>query len=167
MHSLCLTTLHSTLTTCNLNSTHCNVGVTKHYWRCEFCDYILGGKSFQNAKARIHLSGDPALRNGSIATVCSMAPTKVKAQFAALVHAKREQAQQANEKKKRKGEMLQQPSVFKKQAKLRLGNTMVCTDLVDESWATAFFGLDIPANKLAHPLFKEAVAATKRSAPGY
>ena len=51
----------------------------------------LGGQNFQNSKVRIHLSGDPSLRNGLISNICTMAPDEVKKQFAELEHAKREE----------------------------------------------------------------------------
>ena len=64
----------------------CN-GKCSYYWKCMYCNFQIGGKNFPNVKARIHLSGDPSLRNGMISTVCSNAPNEVnsKVQFRNLV----------------------------------------------------------------------------------
>ena len=51
--------------------------------------YEIGGQTFQNMKARIHLSGDLKLRNGIVANVCEQAPEEIQEQFGALVVAKR------------------------------------------------------------------------------
>ena len=59
------------------------------FWRCMHCDFQVGGRTFHNQKARIHLSGDKSLRNGLITTVCTGAPEEVKRQFAALEETKR------------------------------------------------------------------------------
>ena len=56
-------------------------GITKYYWRCNFCGFKLGGKHLQNRRARIHLSGDSSLRNGTISQLCTMAPDKIKKKF--------------------------------------------------------------------------------------
>lgn len=143
-----------------------HAGTCKYYWRCNYCNFVLGGKAFQNAKARIHLSGDSSLRNGTVAVVCPSAPTHVKKQFQLLVATKRAEIKDENARRKRKGELLKLPTT-KKQSKLRVGEPAMPDDMVDECWANAFFGLDIPSNKINSSLFKEAVAATKRSTPGY
>ena len=44
-------------------------GPTRHFWRCVFCNWEMGGENFQNNKARIHLSGDHNLRNGLVSIV--------------------------------------------------------------------------------------------------
>ena len=49
-------------------------GKTSYYWECMNCQWRMGGKVFQNAKSRIHLSGDVRLRTGIINTVCKNAP---------------------------------------------------------------------------------------------
>ena len=59
-------------------------GRTRHFWRCAFCNWEMGGKNFQNNKARIHLSGDHNLRNGLVSIVCNGAPDNIKEKFAAL-----------------------------------------------------------------------------------
>ena len=53
-----------------------------------------------------------------------------------------------------------------KQTKLRAAPPALVDDDVDDSWGEAFFGLDIAAFKISHPLFREAIAVTKRSKPG-
>ena len=64
-------------------------GTSKYYWRCNYCTYQVGGKVFQNRKARIHLLGDLKLRNDIVAKVCDKAPEEIKQKFAELVTAKR------------------------------------------------------------------------------
>jgi len=64
-------------------------GSSRYFWRCNYCKYEIGGQTFQNRKARIHLSGDLKLRNGIVANVCERAPEEIKEQFGALVAAKR------------------------------------------------------------------------------
>jgi len=39
-------------------------------------------------------------------------------------------------------------------------------DAVDNAWGEAFFGLDIAARKIEHPLFRGAIEATQRSKSG-
>ena len=73
--------------------TETHLGRTKYYWRCQFCNFTLGGKNFANAKARIHLSGDNALRTGLISAVCPNAPDDVKKKFSDLEREKRQQRQ--------------------------------------------------------------------------
>lgn len=145
-------------------------GTTKHYWKCIHCGFVLGGKVFKNAKARIHLSGNAELRCGQVAKVCRNAPGDVKQLFEALERKKREERDLATQKRKRaqtilKTKLLSPPT---KQSKLRIGGgNCLDNDAVDEFWGRAFFGLDLPANKIAHPLFREAIAATKRSKFGF
>lgn len=64
-------------------------GSSRYFWRCNYCNYEIGGQTFQNMKARIHLSGDSKLRNGIVANVCERAPEEIQEQFGALVVAKR------------------------------------------------------------------------------
>ena len=140
-------------------------GVTKYYWRCEFCTFQMGGKCFPNMKARIHLSGDPSLRNGVVGQVCKEAPDKVKQKFANLVKAKRKTKEEIASKRKRQQEVLSATQPCLKQSKLKVNGTLK-DDAVDDAWGRAFFTLDIPPNKIANPIFREAVAATKRSSLG-
>ena len=134
---------------------------------CQFCNFKLGGKAFPNKKARIHLSGDASLRNGIVSTVCAVAPADIKKQFSLLVQTKRMELDLAKAKRKRKAELLKSTPQNFKQAKLQLSPGMLQDELVDEAWGRAFFALDLPANKIANPLFTGAVAATKRSSRGY
>ena len=150
-----------------LVSETCN-GKTKYFWRCQYCNFALGGKHFQNEKACIHLSGDPQLRNGQISVVCSSAPQDVKLQFGELVRSKRKEKEENRMRQKRKSALLNSKVVTNvKQSKLRLSPAKLGDNQVDEAWATAFFALDIPANKISHTLFREAIAATQRSRVGY
>ena len=45
-----------------------------YYWKCMYCGWKVGGKCFQNKKARVHLSGDSSLKTGLIVDVCVKAP---------------------------------------------------------------------------------------------
>ena len=49
-------------------------GEVKYYWKCMYCGWKVGGKSFQNQKARVHLSGDATLKSGLIMELCEKAP---------------------------------------------------------------------------------------------
>ena len=71
-------------------------------------------------------------------------------------------------KRKRKQQLLC-VSPKTKQAKLQLspGARQLPDDEVDDAWGRAFFGLDIAANKASTELFREAIAATKRSSVKY
>ena len=66
------------------------LGKTRFFWRCMHCSWEMGGKNFQNNKARIHLSGDPSLRNGLVSSVCTVAPEYVKTKFVNLERGKRD-----------------------------------------------------------------------------
>ena len=149
-------------------------GKTKHFWRCDFCGWQLGGKCFANSKARIHLSGDPTLKNGMVADVCDLAPAKIKAQFQALERLKRTEKEQKQLTRKRGAELMAAtPSPSSKKSKRTNFRqpqipfspvTPTNTDeFVDSAWGMAFFGLDIAPNKIDNPLFKEAIHATQRS----
>ena len=133
-----------------------------------YCNFELGGKSFQNRKARIHLSGNPKLRNAIISKVCMSAPEDVKKRFTALVENKRMAKENEIKKRKRVKELLKSKlSPATKQSKLCLGTKQSLPHaVVDEAWALAFFGLDIPVNKINNPLFREAIAATSQSKIG-
>ena len=63
-------------------------GRPKYYWRCQHCGFLLGGKVFPNAKARIHLSGNKDLRNGIISKVCPKVSPEDAAKFTAIVKQK-------------------------------------------------------------------------------
>ena len=71
-----------------IKETHAN-GTSRNYWRCNYCLFEIGGKCFQNQKARIHLSDNVTLRNGVVAKICTAAPEHVKEQFSDLVKEKR------------------------------------------------------------------------------
>ena len=64
-------------------------GKTRYFWRCNFCKHEIGDKSFPNAKARVHLSGDVTLKTGLISVLCPKAPSDVKEQFALLEKTRR------------------------------------------------------------------------------
>ena len=52
-----------------------------------------------------------------------------------------------------------------RQSKLGYRNK-VSAEEVDLAWGEAFFGCDIPVAKVDHPLFRDAIAMTKRSRSG-
>jgi len=145
-------------------------GKSKYFWRCTYCDCELGGKCFPNKKARIHLSGDSTLRNAIIAKVCPTAPDAIKKQFTALVLSKRAERSDAIQKRKRAIEVLNLSPVKKlskrSQSKLRLSPIKMADTAVHDAWGLAFFALDIPANKISTPLFREAMVTTQRSSHG-
>ena len=70
------------------------------------------------------------------------------------------------QKRKRKQQLLS-PTRDAKQSKLQISPRLIKDDEVDEAWGRAFFGLDIAANKANNELFREVIAATKRSHAGY
>ena len=95
-----------------------NTVVIMHY------NFQIGGKNFPNVKARIHLSGDPSLRNGMISTVCSSAPNEVKVQFINLVRAKRLEKEERFRKRKRRDELMKSHQLSSsplKQTRLAVG----------------------------------------------
>ena len=145
---------------------------TKYYWRCAFCSWELGGKCFANAKARIHLSGDPQLKNGQIANLCTKAPDDIKEQFAKLERKKRKEKHQREMTRKRGMELMNgdpsSPVNVKrrksKQITLPFASSQTLSDReVDRAWGMACFGLDIAPNKLNDPLFRDAFHATQNS----
>ena len=145
--------------------TEVTAGNVRHFWQCQFCGERLGGKIFPNRRARIHLSGDPALRNGIVAKVCHAAPADVKARFSVLVLTKRQKKTEETQKRKRAGELLKIKGAVAspfKQSKLRYRSSLPDDD-VDLAWGRAFFGLDIPVAKISTPLFREAIVATQQS----
>jgi len=144
-------------------------GHIKHFWRCNYCDFKIGGRVFANAKARIHLSGDVTLKNGMVGRVCEKAPEEVQKQFALLERSKRADARNKALTRKRGNEMLAaSPSPEQKQKRSRqtqlpfIHTTLPDTD-VDDAWGLACFGLDIAAHKINDELFRDAVRATQRS----
>ena len=144
-------------------------GKIRHFWRCMHCGYEMGGLTFQNGKARIHLSGDPSLRNGTIANLCNKAPDEVRQQFSLLERQKRLEKKQKNAQRKRATELMcATPSPVHKrkrntQRTLSFHNNISRDEDVDLAWAKAFFGLDIAPAKISHPLFREAIYATQKS----
>ena len=68
--------------------TETSLGRTRYFWWCayRYCDWEMGGKNFQNNKTRIHLSGDPKLRNGLVSRVCLAAPSTAKNQGNLMYH---------------------------------------------------------------------------------
>ena len=144
------------------------LGKTRHFYRCIHCGWELGGKNFQNNKARIHLSGDPGLRNGLVSRVCTVAPENVKSRFANLERLKRT-AKANKAEKRRRSEVLLAVKVQEltptKQSRLKYKRNLT-SDYVDTLWAEAFFGLDIAARKIDNPLFRSAIEATKRAKSG-
>ena len=148
-------------------------GVTRYFWRCMFCGLEIGGKTFPNSKARVHLSGDSSLKTGLISTLCANAPEDIKAQFTVLEKAKRAERKQKLDSRKRGAELMHSspslPSGKKKRVQTRLkfpAVSNVTDEQVDNAWGRAFFGLDIAVNKLSDPLFHDAVTATMHARPG-
>ena len=143
-------------------------GVERNFWRCVHCAFEIGGKNFPNSKARIHLSGDARLRNGSISTLCTKAPEDVQHEFAALVLKKRAEKEQRLALKKRAAQLFSpgtpSPRRKRRQGTLPFLPTTVDDD-VDLAWAKAFYGLDIAPAKISNPLFREAIQATQASSP--
>ena len=153
-------------------------GQAKYFWTCMHCGFNLGGQAFQNRKARIHLSGNNSLRDGSISMVCSKAPGEVQKQFTDLELESREKLQQNAASRKRCAELLSgspqlaDPSGTaasrKRRRQTRLPSTQPNSDTqVDDAWGKAFFGLNIAANKISHPLFREAIQSTVLSKSSY
>ena len=142
-------------------------GTAKYYWRCEFCNWELGGKCFVNAKARIHLSGDPQLKNGQVVNLCTKAPDEIKQKFAKLERQKRQDKQQREMTRKRGLELMQSPVNKRRKSRqitLLFKSSQTLTDReVDDAWGLTCFGLDIPPNKLSDPLFKDVFHATQNS----
>ena len=142
-------------------------GKVRNFWKCIHCNWELGGKNFQNSKARIHLSGDPALRNGIISNVCPTAPDEVKQQFRELEQIKRSEKTVRDQRKSRMRKLLDSKSPSPaKQTRLGFKIHDLTDDEVDDAWGEAFFGLDIACGKIENPLFKEAIVATQRSKSG-
>ena len=154
-----------------LFSETCNTsGKTRHFWRCKFCSWELGGKNFQNNKARVHLSGDPDLRNGLISRVCARTTDIVKVKFTNLEKKKRQEsiATCKAEKRKRAMKLLyhnKQKRQKNEQSTLFGGRAIntVPDDDVDTAWGEFFFGLDVPVRKISHPLFRHAIDMTRKS----
>ena len=146
-------------------------GVVSYYWKCMYCAWKVGGKSFQNKKARVHLSGDKSLKSGLITAVCEKAPDAIKKQFAELERHKRFQIEHKQTSRKRAAELMAiSPVVIrkrKKQSSLPFTRQSLPNKEVDDAWALAFFGLDIAPLKIDHTLFRNAIAATMQAAPGY
>lgn len=140
-------------------------GKSKYHWVCNYCGWRLGGKNFQNSKARVHLSGDPTLRNGMIAKVCTRAPDHIKDKFASSERASRKEKKSEQQKRKRASELLNelQPIPTSQRNKQSRLNLQMSSSAVDEAWGEAFYGLDIPIRKIDQPLFRTALQATKRS----
>ena len=141
-------------------------GRSKYFWRCQYCNWQMGGKNFQNNKARVHLSGNPDLKCGLISRVCDKAPEDVMNKFSKLELVKREERKSKAEKRKRQSELLyNKKRVKSEQQKLDLtGKGKVVDDeLVDAAWGEFFFGLDVACNKISHPLFRHAIEMTQKS----
>ena len=134
-----------------------------------YCNQEIGGKVLPNARARIHLSGDPELRNGMVAQVCTKAPEEIKTQFALLHSTKMMASQNKAKKRKRAKELLRSkfsPSGVMspaKQQKLHFMPKMMRDEEVDDAWGRVFFGLDIATHKVSNDLFKEAIDCTRLS----
>jgi len=119
-----------------------------------------------DTQARVHLSGDPSLRNGLISQVCTKAPDAVKIQFTALTKQKLADKSRKQVKRKRMGELMRSNSWGSpsKQSKLEItARSSMADQAVDNAWGRAFFGLDVAINKVDHPLFREAIEATKQA----
>ena len=139
-------------------------GYDKYFWKCVHCGWQLGGKVFPNGKARIHLSGDNLLRNGSIAKVCDKAPEAVQKKFATICRAKFA-AKEAELLCRKRAAALLQAEKFGSPAKQTKLGFRTKQELPDEAvnlyWAKAVFGLDIASNKIDKDFFREAIEATK------
>ena len=146
----------------------CN-GQYNYYWKCMHCSFRLGGKNFPNAKARIHLSGDPSLRNGLISIVCSNAPDAVKTQFGLLVRTKRLEKEHRLKKRKRRYELLRSNKavIFPlKQSRLVVTPLSLADDDVNDAWGKAFFGLDISVTKYNNRCFGKQSLQHKEAKSG-
>ena len=147
-------------------------GTTTYSWKCRFCGWKLGGKNFQNIKARIHLSGDSSLRNGLITKVCDKAPAAIMKQFTILEQFKRDEKNRKSQSRKRAQELFHNSPLTpsskkpKQQKKLPFAPDVLSAEEVDSAWGLCFFGLDIAPNKATQPLFREAIAATRKSRKG-
>ena len=144
-------------------------GVERNFWRCVHCAFEIGGKSFPNSKARIHLSGDARLRNGSISTLCTKAPEDVQHEFAALVLKKRAEKEQRLARKKRVTQLFSPGTPSPARRKRRQGTLSFLPTKVDDdvdlAWSKTFYVLDIVPTKISNPLFREAIQATQTSIP--
>ena len=133
----------------------------------------LGDKCFANTKTRIHLSGDPRLKNGQVSNLCTKAPDNIKEKFAKLKleRQKRIDKQHREMTRKRDIDLIHSnPSspVNKrrksKQITLPFTSSQTLSDReVDNSWGLTCFGLDIPPNKLNDPLCRDAFHTTQNS----
>ena len=139
-------------------------GRRKYFWRCMHCSFIIGGKVFPNAKARIHLSGDKSLRNGIISQVCDKVSAEDAAKFVAIVKQKNSEREQIRQKRKRADELKRSSSWSSPSKQAKLGfRTRLNDEDVDEAWGRAFFGLDIAPNKIDQDLFRIAMEASQHS----
>ena len=146
--------------------TETSLGRTRFFWRCSYCSWEMGGKNFQNNKARIHLSGDMNLRSGLLSQVCSAAPDNIKQQFSALERVSRDNKQRRAAKRKRAKELLSANKSADKNTPIkqsRLRYRRVTGEEVDHAWGEAFFGCDITVNKVDHPLFRQTIMMTKKN----
>ena len=119
-------------------------GITKYYWRCYFCGFKLGGQSFQCRRARIHLSGEVSLHNGTISQLCTGAPEHFQKTFRELEVAKRAEDTLETEQRKRARELLHESPATatnspanraKRSRQSRLPFIQVTTkDQVDDAW---------------------------------
>lgn len=149
-------------------------GKTTYSWACNFCGFELGGQTLPNRKARIHLSGNPELRDGTISQVCPKAPDKIKKQFTDIELQKRKDKVEEAVSRKRAAELMaaspeyvakkKRPLSSKKQSTLgftRLGSLKA--NEVDDAWTRCFCALDMAPHKIESSFFKAALEATKNS----
>ena len=147
-------------------------GKSRYFWRCMHCNWELGGRNFQNNKARIHLSGDPTLRSGLVSRICHAAPDNIKLRFATLERTKRANKASRAEKRRRSqvllaGNKSKDTTTGTPTKQSRLGyHKKLTAEHVDKKWGEAFFGLDIAPRKVDNPLFRNAIDATKRARAG-
>lgn len=146
-------------------------GEVTYYWKCMYCGWKVGGKSFQNKKARVHLSGDATLKTGLITDLCTKAPNIVNEKFALLERQKRLEQSLKSQSRKRASELMSiSPDALrkrKKQSELPFRRDKLPNNEVDDAWALAFFALDIAPYKIDHPIFRQALAATMKAKSGY
>ena len=145
-------------------------GKTTYSWACTYCGFEIGGRTFAARKARIHLSGNTELRDGSISQICTEAPEKVKQQFTEIEIAKRKQKEEVLASRKRAAELMAaSPELIrerppsKKQSTLRFRRLgFLKSNEVDDAWTKCFCALDIPPHKIDSYFFKQALEATKK-----
>ena len=145
-------------------------GIKRYFWRCKYCGWCIGGKTFANQKARIHLAGEPTLKNGLVSQLCPSAPETIRKQMAEAEIERRQKKKATEISRKRGAELMAATPPEKRQRGGLVQSPLPFTatgrknhEEVDDAWGLAFFGLDIAPHKIDSPLFKEAVYATQQA----